>query len=93
MRRPALSVSAGAENLRLSAISAWACKPPETPRAFRERGCREPETVGSFHHGGANRLRRPAIFVSGVDKKRRQPETVVGIHHVAANRLRRRGVQ
>ena len=37
--------------------------------------CKQPETVGNSHHGGANRaLRRPAIFVSGVDKKRRQPE-------------------
>ena len=57
------------DSLRLSATSSWACKPPET-----ERGCTEPETVGNLHHGHANRLRRPAIFVSCVDKKCRQPE-------------------
>ena len=30
--------------------------------------CRQPETVGNFHHGNANRVKCPAIFVSGVDK-------------------------
>ena len=38
--------------------------------------CTEPETVVGFHQGGAERLRRFAIFVSGVHKMCRQPEAV-----------------
>ena len=45
--------------------------------------------LGNFHHGGGNRLRRPAIVVSGVPKKRSQPETVGNFHHGHASSLRR----
>ena len=38
--------------------------------------CSEPEAVGNFHHGSAQSLRRPALFVRGVQSLRRQPETV-----------------
>ena len=36
----------------------------------------EPETVAGLQQGGAERLRRSAIFVSGMHKMCRQPETV-----------------
>ena len=36
--------------------------------------CTERETVVGFHQGGAERLRRSAIFVSGMHKMCRQPE-------------------
>ena len=51
--------------------------------------CSEPETVGKLHHFHANRVRRPAIFVSGVRKKCKEPETVGKLHHFHANRVRR----
>ena len=38
--------------------------------------CTEPEPVAGLLHGGAARVRRSTIFVSGVHKMRRQPETV-----------------
>ena len=38
--------------------------------------CTESETVVGFHHGGAERLRRSTIFVSGMHKMCRPPETV-----------------
>ena len=38
--------------------------------------CTEPEAAVGLHQGGAERLRRSAIFVSGVHKMCRQPETV-----------------
>ena len=38
--------------------------------------CTDPETVVGFHHGGAERLRRSAIFIRGMHKMCRQPETV-----------------
>jgi len=38
--------------------------------------CTEPETVVGFDQGGAERLRRSAIFVSGMHQMCRQPETV-----------------
>ena len=36
----------------------------------------EPAAVVGFHQGGAERLRRSTIFVSGMHKMRRQPEAV-----------------
>ena len=47
------------------------------------------ETVGRFHDGGANSLRRPAVFVSGVHKKCREPETVGRFHDGGAQSPRR----
>ena len=80
MRRPAIFVSGVhkkcTEPETVGQFSSWARKPPETSRHFRDRGCRKPENVGKLHHGGANRLRRPAIFASGVHKKCSKPETV-----------------
>ena len=38
--------------------------------------CTEPETVVGFRQGGAERLRRSAIFASGMHKICRQPATV-----------------
>ena len=80
LRRPAIFVSAGARCLRLSAIFIMACAEPETSRDFRPRGRTEPEAVGNFqhwaYHGHASRLKRPAIFGSGVPKKNSEPEAV-----------------
>ena len=52
--------------VRRSALSAWGCTEPETPLTCRAGGCAEPEAAGNFQHGGAQSLRRPAIFVRGV---------------------------
>ena len=38
----------------------------ETSPNFRAGGCTEVETVGNFHHGGVQSLRRPQMFVKGV---------------------------
>ena len=43
---------------------------------FARGGCTEPETVSNFHHGGAQSLRRPPTFVSGMHKKCSEPEAV-----------------
>ena len=61
----------------------------DVPPNFREGGCTEPETVGNFHHGGAQSLRCPAILVNGMHKKRAGPEAVGNFHHGAAQSLRR----
>ena len=49
-----------------------------------QKKCSEPETVGNFHHAGANCLRHPVSFVNGVQKKCSEPETVgnfiMGVH-------------
>ena len=37
---------------------------------------RAAETFGNFHHGGAQSLRRPPTFVSGMHKKCSEPEAV-----------------
>ena len=50
-----------------------ACDVPQFPWGG---GCTKPEAVGNFHHGGAQRLRRPPTFVNGMPKKWPEPETV-----------------
>ena len=45
--------------------------------------------LSAIHHFHANRVRRPAIFGSGVPKKRNELETVGDFHHGRASRLRR----
>ena len=57
-------------------FSSWGCTEPEAPRNLRGGGCAEPEAVGNCHPGGAQSLRRPAILVNGVHKKRSVPEAV-----------------
>ena len=54
---------------------------PETSLKFRAG----PETVGNVHHGGAQSLKRPTIFVKGGCT---EPETVGTFHHGGAQSLR-----
>jgi len=76
LRRPPISVRGVLRACDCQQFSSWGCKKPETSRNFRAEGRSEPETVGNFHHGGAQSLRRPPILASGVHKKCPEPETV-----------------
>ena len=61
-------------------------RPPILVNA-EHRKCPEPETVGNFMMGGANRPRRPAIFFCELGCT--EPETVGNFHHGGAKSLRR----
>ena len=62
-------------------ISSWMFTEPETFRHLHEREYRQPETVGTFHHGRAQSPRRSAVCMRGsANSLRLFSNFITGLH-------------